>query len=100
MGVADQESFCIVTGRGLWLLDFDYCVLSAGDDQAVWVLGVGRKVCDGVDELLAIGDDGAFEGGRRRRRFSPDSDGVVAGDGDDGVWFWESNIADLSGKKV
>lgn len=93
-GMAKEQKLGVIVWGGQGLLDFDDCVLAAGDDQAVRVLAGWGKICDAVDELGALGDDGAFEGGRSRGAL-PGTEGVVTGDGDDRVRFWEDDIADL-----
>lgn len=60
MGMADEEALGIVGRGGVWLLDFDYCILTAGDDQTIRVLAVCGEVCDRIDELGAVGNNGAL----------------------------------------
>lgn len=63
MGMAYEQALGIVGRGGQRLLDLDYGILAAGDDEAVGVLGVRREEGERTEPLLTLGDDGGIERG-------------------------------------
>lgn len=71
--MANEQAFGIVGRNGGRLLDLDYGVLAAGDDEAVGILGVWGEECEAGEPFLALGDDGGFEGWWLRGGLAPES---------------------------
>lgn len=91
----NEESVSVV-GRGQGgPLRFNDGLLAAGDDKAVGPGFRGAEVCEGVDIAVALAGYGGIECRGLVAGLAPETDGLIAGRGEDRVRGREADGADL-----